>query len=109
MKSHHNQDGRMCRVSAATGLRLEPLQRVQAGVLDVATPRSGQQAALGADVVALLDALEIPRAVLAGYDGGGRAACVFAALWPERCTGLMCEGISRRDPHGRGCAVQHVR
>lgn len=54
-----------------------------------ATPKSGQQAALGADVIALLDALHIPRAVLAGYDWGGRAACVAAALWPERCAGLV--------------------
>jgi pimeloyl-ACP methyl ester carboxylesterase len=57
--------------------------------LDPTTSRSGQQAALGADVVALLDALEIPRAVLAGYDWGARAACVVAALRPERCTGLV--------------------
>jgi pimeloyl-ACP methyl ester carboxylesterase len=41
------------------------------------------------DVVALMDALEIPAAVLAGYDWGGRAACVAAALWPERCVGLV--------------------
>ena len=54
-----------------------------------ATPRSGQQAALGADLLALMDALRIPRAVLAGYDWGGRAACVVAALWPERCAGLV--------------------
>ncbi len=53
------------------------------------TPRSGQQAALGLDLLALLDALAIPRAVLAGYDWGGRAACVVAALWPERCAGLL--------------------
>lgn len=57
--------------------------------LDPATPRSGQQAALGADAVDLMDALGLPRAVLAGYDWGGRAACVVAALWPERCTGLV--------------------
>ena len=57
--------------------------------LDGATPRSGEQAALGADLLALMDALAIPRAVLAGYDWGGRAACVVAALWPERCTGLV--------------------
>lgn len=57
--------------------------------LSDATPRSGEQAALGADLLALLDALAIPRAVLAGYDWGGRAACVVAALWPERCTGLV--------------------
>ncbi|MEO8335486.1 MAG: alpha/beta hydrolase [bacterium] len=52
-------------------------------------PRSGQQAAIGADVVALMDALGIRSAVLAGYDWGGRAACVVAALWPERCSGLV--------------------
>jgi pimeloyl-ACP methyl ester carboxylesterase len=57
--------------------------------LDPSAPRSGQQAALGADVVALMDALGIERAVLAGYDWGGRAACVVAALWPERCAGLV--------------------
>lgn len=57
--------------------------------LDTATPRSGQQAAIGVDVIALMDALKIPTAVLAGYDWGGRAACVAAALWPERCIGLV--------------------
>ena len=57
--------------------------------LDAATPRSGQQGALGVDVVDLLDALRLERAVLAGYDWGGRAACVVAALWPERCAGLV--------------------
>jgi pimeloyl-ACP methyl ester carboxylesterase len=57
--------------------------------LDAATPRSGQQAAIGVDVIALMDALKIPSAVLAGYDWGGRAACIVAALWPERCTGLV--------------------
>lgn len=54
-----------------------------------ATPRSGEQAALGADLLAFMDGLDIPRAVLAGYDWGGRAACVVAALWPERVTGLV--------------------
>jgi pimeloyl-ACP methyl ester carboxylesterase len=57
--------------------------------LDSDAPRSGQQAAIGADVIALLDALDIPRAICAGYDWGGRAACVAAALWPERCVGLV--------------------
>lgn len=57
--------------------------------LSDATPRSGEQAALGADLLALMDALAVPRAVLAGYDWGGRAACVVAALWPERCAGLV--------------------
>ena len=56
---------------------------------DRATPRSGEQAAMGADLMALMDALQIKRAVFAGYDWGGRAACVGAALWPERCIGLV--------------------
>jgi pimeloyl-ACP methyl ester carboxylesterase len=56
---------------------------------DRTTPRSGEQAALGADLLALIDALGIKRAVVAGYDWGGRAACVVAALWPERCIGLV--------------------
>jgi pimeloyl-ACP methyl ester carboxylesterase len=58
--------------------------------LDPATPRSGEQAAMGADLMALMDALKIQRAVFAGYDWGGRAACIGAALWPERCIGLVC-------------------
>jgi pimeloyl-ACP methyl ester carboxylesterase len=57
--------------------------------LETATPRSGQQAAIGTDVIALMDALKLNRAVLAGYDWGGRAACIVAALWPGRCTGLV--------------------
>ncbi|GJI95272.1 alpha/beta hydrolase [Duganella caerulea] len=57
--------------------------------LDAATPRSGQQAAIGQDVIDLMDALHIPEAVLAGYDWGGRAACVAAALKPSRCVGLV--------------------
>jgi pimeloyl-ACP methyl ester carboxylesterase len=60
--------------------------------LDKATPRSGEQAAMGADMMALIDALGIKRAVFAGYDWGGRAACVGAALSPERCIGLVCAG-----------------
>lgn len=56
---------------------------------DPATPRSGEQAAVGADLIALMDALGIRRAVFAGYDWGGRAACVGAALWPDRCAGLV--------------------
>lgn len=53
------------------------------------TARSGQQAALGADVLAFIDALALDEPVLAGYDWGGRAACVVAALWPERISGLV--------------------
>ena len=56
---------------------------------DPATPRSGEQAAIGADLITLLDALGVKRAVFAGYDWGGRAACIGAALWPERCIGLV--------------------
>jgi len=57
--------------------------------LDATTPRSGEQAALGADLLALMDALEVERAVLGGFDWGGRACCVVAALWPQRCAGLV--------------------
>ncbi len=53
------------------------------------TPRSGEQAALGSDLLALMDALGIERAVLAGYDWGGRAACIVSALWPERVHALV--------------------
>src|SRR6476620_6097331 len=53
------------------------------------TPRSRQQAALGADLKDTMDALRIQRAALAGYDWGGRAACVVAALWPERVRCLV--------------------
>jgi len=57
--------------------------------LDRNTPRSGQQAALGNDLRELMDALSVDRAVLAGYDWGGRGACIVAALWPERVRGLV--------------------
>ena len=57
--------------------------------LSAVTPRSGQQAVLAHDLLALMDALMIPQAVLAGYDWGGRAACIVAALWPQRARGLV--------------------
>jgi pimeloyl-ACP methyl ester carboxylesterase len=57
--------------------------------LSAETPRSGQQAALGNDLRELMDALAIERALLAGYDWGGRAACIVAALWPQRVRGLI--------------------
>jgi pimeloyl-ACP methyl ester carboxylesterase len=53
------------------------------------TVRSGEQAALGHDLLELLDALKLDNAVLAGFDWGARAACVVAALWPERVGGLV--------------------
>lgn len=63
--------------------------------LDPSTMRSGEQAVLGNDLRELLDALQIERALLCGYDWGGRAACVVAALWPERCHGLVtCGGYN---------------
>jgi pimeloyl-ACP methyl ester carboxylesterase len=69
--------------------------------LSADTPRSGQQAALGQDLLELLDALRIDRAVLAGYDWGGRAACIVSALSPQRVTGLVsCAGYNIQDiPH----------
>ena len=57
--------------------------------LSAETPRSGQQAALGNDLRELMTALGTERAVLAGYDWGGRAACIVAALWPHRVHGLV--------------------
>ncbi|WP_410672182.1 alpha/beta fold hydrolase [Amycolatopsis sp. cmx-4-68] len=54
-----------------------------------ATRRSGQQAALGSDLIALLDALSLDTAILAGYDWGGLSSCVATALWPERVAGLV--------------------
>jgi pimeloyl-ACP methyl ester carboxylesterase len=56
------------------------------------TPRSGQQAVLAHDLLALMDALALSSAVLAGYDWGGRAACIVAALWPDRARGLVTGG-----------------
>jgi pimeloyl-ACP methyl ester carboxylesterase len=53
------------------------------------TPRNGQQAALAVDVVALMDALGIERAIVAGCDWGARTADIVAALWPERCKALV--------------------
>ncbi len=56
------------------------------------TMRSGQQGAIGNDLRELMDALGIVRAFFAGYDWGGRAACIVAALWPERVRGLVSVG-----------------
>lgn len=67
--------------------------------VEPATPRSGEQAALGADLRNFLNALAIDQAVLAGYDWGGRAACVVAALWPDLVRGLVTIG---------GYNIQHI-
>jgi pimeloyl-ACP methyl ester carboxylesterase len=53
------------------------------------TLRNGQQAALAVDVIALMDALTIEKAILAGFDWGARSANVIAALWPDRCKALV--------------------
>jgi pimeloyl-ACP methyl ester carboxylesterase len=53
------------------------------------TPRNGEQAALAVDVTALMDALGIERATVAGFDWGARTAAIVAALWPERCRALV--------------------
>jgi pimeloyl-ACP methyl ester carboxylesterase len=57
--------------------------------LSEATFRNGRQSALGVDVVALMDALGIERAIIAGLDWGARTAGVMAALWPERCRAIV--------------------
>jgi pimeloyl-ACP methyl ester carboxylesterase len=53
------------------------------------TFRNGQQSAQALDVIALMDALKIKQATIAGFDWGGRTACIIAALWPERCRALV--------------------
>lgn len=53
------------------------------------TFRNGQQAALATDIIALMDAIKIDKAVIGGFDWGARTAVVMAALWPERLTGLV--------------------
>jgi len=66
--------------------------------LSADTMRSGQQAAMGQDLLDLMDALDLPRAVLVGFDWGGRGACIVAALWPERVKGLViANGYSIQD------------
>jgi pimeloyl-ACP methyl ester carboxylesterase len=53
------------------------------------TPRNGQQSVLAVDTIALLDALNIQKAVIAGCDWGARTANIVASLWPERCKGMV--------------------
>jgi pimeloyl-ACP methyl ester carboxylesterase len=62
------------------------------------TLRSGQQAALAQDLLDLMDVLSIKQAALCGYDWGGRAACIVAALWPERVRCLVTgDGYNLQD------------
>ncbi|WP_244850822.1 alpha/beta fold hydrolase [Caballeronia sp. SL2Y3] len=57
--------------------------------LSAETPRNGQQAVVAVDIIALMDALRIQRALVAGFDWGARTADIVAALWPERCKALV--------------------
>jgi pimeloyl-ACP methyl ester carboxylesterase len=57
--------------------------------LSSATARNGQQSVVAVDIVALMDALKIDKAILAGFDWGARTADIVAALWPERCKALV--------------------
>jgi len=57
--------------------------------VSAAVMRSGQQAARGCDIVQLADALGMERPILAGFDWGGNASCVAAALWPDRIGGVV--------------------
>ncbi|MEZ0296133.1 MAG: alpha/beta fold hydrolase [Candidatus Methylacidiphilales bacterium] len=57
--------------------------------LSAETPRNGQQAVIAVDIIALMDALKIGKAVVAGFDWGARTAAIVAALWPERCKALV--------------------
>lgn len=87
---------------AAKGCRvLVPDLRGYGGTrfLSPETLRSGEQAALGKDLLDLMDALNIESAVLGGYDWGGRAACIVTALWPERVRGLVS---------GNGYNIQNI-
>ncbi len=53
------------------------------------TPRNGQQSALAVDIIALMDALKIDKAIIGGFDWGARTAAIIAVLWPERCKALV--------------------
>jgi pimeloyl-ACP methyl ester carboxylesterase len=57
--------------------------------LSNATPRNGQQSVLAVDIIALMDALQIEKAIVAGCDWGARTANIIAALWPERCKAMV--------------------
>jgi pimeloyl-ACP methyl ester carboxylesterase len=68
--------------------------------LSTDTFRNGQQSVVGLDITALMDALKIQKAIIGGYDWGSRTADIIAALWPERCKGLVAVSgylITNRD------------
>jgi len=57
--------------------------------LSAETPRNGQQSAIAADIIALMDVLKIEKAIIGGFDWGARTANIMAALWPERCLAMV--------------------
>jgi pimeloyl-ACP methyl ester carboxylesterase len=57
--------------------------------LSVETPRNGQQAAVAVDILTLMDVLAIKQPIIGGFDWGARTANIIAALWPERCKGMV--------------------
>jgi hypothetical protein len=69
------------------------------------TPRNGQPSAMATDIIALMDALKIQKATVAGYDWGARTADILAALWPERCKALVSVSGADRRPGSRQDAV----
>jgi len=88
---------------AAAGLRvLAPQLRGHGGTRfhDPATPRAGQPAALGKDLIDFIDALHMPEAVFAGFGWGAHAAWAASKLRPTRCVGLVLSGIERIDEAG---------
>jgi len=60
--------------------------------LDSGTFRNAQQSVVALDIIALMDALKIQKAIIAGFDWGARTAAIMAILWPERCKGLVSVG-----------------
>jgi len=60
--------------------------------LSSATVRNAQQSAVGLDIIALMDALKIQKAIIGGFDWGARTADVMAVLWPERCRAIVSVG-----------------
>jgi pimeloyl-ACP methyl ester carboxylesterase len=57
--------------------------------LSIETVRNGQQSVVALDIIALMDALKLKKAIIAGYDWGARTANIIAALWPERCKAMV--------------------
>src|SRR5207249_1021386 len=80
--------------------------------LDAAAPRTAEQAAIGQDVIDFADALGLRRFAVAGFDWGGRAACVASALHPDRVRAALLIGgylIQNTVTPGRGAAPEAVR